>query len=399
LTQVKAGMLHRDQNPCPDELRQESDIVGSSFMSTNVDYQAPPRDMLLPAVRPAPGGPVAILPSPRPNQRRQRPWLALVAVIVAAAAAGGGYWWLQSAAGLPEGIVSGNGRLEADEIDVATKFAGRIAELLVDEGDMVRSGQVVARMDTKDVDISLHKAEAQVLGAERMLDEARASVEQQQAQVTLAHQELSLASFLFQKGYGTGQLLDQRRQQEAVATAALTVARARVGEAEQTLAAATRDVDHYRINIADNALTAARDGRIQYRLANVGEVLAVGGKVFTMLDVNYVYLDIFLPTADAGRTIVGADARIVLDALPTTPIPAKVVFVADQAQFTPKAVETKTERDKLMFRVRVRVDQAFLVDHAAEVRSGLPGVAYVRFDPRVDWPAALQPGQTGVSAR
>jgi HlyD family secretion protein len=397
LTQVKAGGLHRDQSRYPDELRQGSGVVGSSFMSTNVAYHAP-QDMLLPAVRPAPAGPVAILPSPAPNPRRRRPWLAMVAVIVAAAA-GGGYWWQHSAAGLPDGIVSGNGRLEADEMDIATKFAGRVAELRVDEGDVVRSGQVVARMDTKDVEMSLHKAEAQALGAERMLDEARASVEQQQAQATLAHQELGRANFLFQKGYGTGQLLDQRRQQEAVAKAALTVAQARVGEAEQTLAAATHDVDHYRINIADNALIAARDGRIQYRLANVGEVLAVGGKVFTMLDVNYVYLDIFLPTADAGRTVVGAEARIVLDALPATPIPAKVVFVADQAQFTPKAVETKTERDKLMFRVRVHVDQAFLADHAAEVRSGLPGVAYVRFDPRVDWPAALQPGQTGVSAR
>ena len=162
----------------------------------------------------------------------------------------------------------------------------------------------------------MHKAEAQVLGAERMLDEARASVDQRKAQATLTHQELERAVFLFQKGYGTAQTLDLRRQEDAVAAGALAVADARVGEAEQTLAAATHDVSLYRINIADNSLVAPRDGRIQYRLANVGEVLAAGGKVFTMLDTGYVYIDIFLPTADAGRIVVGADARIVLDALP-----------------------------------------------------------------------------------
>jgi len=310
-------------------------------------------------------------------------------VIVAAIAAGGAYWWQQSRPALPAGITVGNGRLEADEIDIATKFSGRIAEVLADEGDTVTAGQVVARMDTRDLEMALNKAEAQVLGAERMLDEARASVDQRKAQATLTHQELERAVFLFQKGYGTAQTLDLRRQEDAVAAGALAVADARVGEAEQTLAAATHDVSLYRINIADNSLVAPREGRIQYRLANVGEVLAAGGKVFTMLDTGYVYIDIFLPTADAGRIVVGADARIVLDALPTTPMPAKVVFISDEAQFTPKAVETKTERDKLMFRVRVRVDPAFLRAHLAEVRSGLPGVAYVRLDPRVAWPADL----------
>jgi HlyD family secretion protein len=345
---------------------------------------------------PAPSGQPAALPTvvtlPAPRPQRSRARLILIAAAVAAAAAAGIYYWQNSSPPLPAGIVFGNGRLEADEIDIATKFSGRIAEVLADEGDTVRAGQVVARMDTRELEASLHKAEAQVLGATRMLEEARGAVEQQKAQASLADQELTRASFLFQKGYGTAQLLDERRQGNAVAAAALSIANARVGEAEQTLAASTHDVDLYRVNIADNTLTAARDGRIQYRLANVGEVLAAGGKLFTMLDTGYVYMDIFLPTADAGRTLVGGDARIVLDAMPATPVPAKVVFIADQAQFTPKAVETKAERDKLMFRVRVRLEPAFLAARAAEVRAGLPGIAYVRLDPRVDWPASLRAG-------
>jgi HlyD family secretion protein len=109
-----------------------------------------------------------------------------------------------------------------------------------------------------------------------------------------------------------------------------------------------------------------------------------------MLDIGYVYMDIYLPTEEAGRVEFGSDARIVLDAYPNIAIPAKVTFVATQAQFTPKTVETKTERDKLMFRIRVRIDPERLRARGDAVRSGLPGVAYVRTDPAVSWPDRLQ---------
>jgi HlyD family secretion protein len=109
-----------------------------------------------------------------------------------------------------------------------------------------------------------------------------------------------------------------------------------------------------------------------------------------MLDISYVYMDIYLPTQDVGRIKVGSEVRVVLDAYPNLPIPARVSFIATQAQFTPKAVETKSERDKLMFRVRVRIDPDLLRRHADAVRSGLPGVAYVRIDPAVSWPERLQ---------
>ncbi|MDU6241468.1 MAG: HlyD family efflux transporter periplasmic adaptor subunit, partial [Bradyrhizobium sp.] len=154
--------------------------------------------------------------------------------------------------------------------------------------------------------------------------------------------------------------------------------------------AVRHDVALYTVQIADNSLIAPKAGRIQYRLANIGEVLGAGGKVFTMLDVNYVYMDVFLPTEEVGKIKVGSEARIVLDAYPDRPIPAKVSFVASQAQFTPKTVETRSERDKLMFRIRVRVDQDRLAAHADAVRSGLPGVAYVKWNADLAWPARLQ---------
>ncbi|MFY9968668.1 MAG: HlyD family efflux transporter periplasmic adaptor subunit [Roseiarcus sp.] len=292
--------------------------------------------------------------------------------------------------GLPAGIVSGNGRIEADEIDIDTKFAGRIAEMLADEGDMVKGGQVLARMDTRDLEASLKKSEAQVLQARHALEEARANVVQQTTQVTLAKQEFDRTSALVTRGFATLELLDQRRQALNGATAALAAANDRVDEAERAIDAATHDAELYKVNIADNTLAAPRDGRIQYRIANIGEVLPAGGRVFAMLDILYVYMDIYLPTAEAGKVRIGADARIALDAVPNVAIPAKVAFVATQAQFTPKTVETKDERDKLMFRVRVRIDPERLRARGEYVRSGLPGVGYVKYDPSVAWPDKLQ---------
>ncbi len=328
-------------------------------------------------------------PAPRRRRSRWRTW-ALLALVVVVAAGGAAYWQHVRQGGLPLGIASGNGRIEADEIDIDTKFAGRIAEMLADEGDMVKAGQILARMDTQDLAASLHKSEAQVEEAQRSLDEARANVEQQKTQVTLAQQEFDRTNALVARGFATNELLDQRRQALNGAQAALNAANDRVGEAERALDAAAHDVELYKVNIADNTLVAPRDGRIQYRVANVGEVLPAGGRVFAMLDIAYVYMDIYLPTADAGKVKIGADARIVLDARPDLAIPAKVAFVATQAQFTPKTVETKDERDKLMFRIRVKIDPERLRARGALVRSGLPGVAYVKQDEAVAWPPELQ---------
>jgi HlyD family secretion protein len=291
---------------------------------------------------------------------------------------------------MPPGIAWGNGRLEADEIDIDTKFAGRIAELRADEGDFVEAGQVVALMDTRDLQASLKRAQALVLQASRSLEEAKATVDQQKSHVLLAMQELERARALVPKGYMPKETMDQRQQQMDAAVAALNAATARVGEAEHAFDAANHDVELYEVNITDNTLIAPRDGRIQYRIVNVGEVLPAGGRVFTMLDTSYVYMDIYLPTADAGRIRLGSDARIILDSYPGRPVPAKVTFLASQAQFTPKMVETRDERDKLMFRIRVRVDPALLRTRAEAVRSGLPGVAYVRTDSSVSWPPQLE---------
>ena len=336
------------------------------------------------------------VPSTGSATRVRRRWLrlALLLAIVIGGAGGGLYWWLNLQPQLPPGIAFGNGRIEAQEIDIDTKFAGRISEILADAGDMVKAGQVVARMDTRDISASLKKSQASVSQARKAIDEADANVVQQKTLLLLARQELDRASALVLKGAETRQVVDQRQQSLDAASAALQAAQARVVEFQHAMEASTHDVELNEVNIADNTLVAPTDGRIQYRIANIGEVLPPGGKVFTTLDTTYVYMDVYLPTAAAGKVKIGSDARIVLDAIPQLAIPAKVSFIATQAQFTPKTVETQSERDTLMFRIRAKIDPERLRLRAQKVRSGLPGVTYLLLDAATAWPARLQGSAT-----
>lgn len=129
---------------------------------------------------------------------------------------------------------------------------------------------------------------------------------------------------------------------------------------------------------------------MQYRLAQPGEVLRAGGRVINMIDVSDVYINFFLPTEQAGRVELGTEVRLVLDAAPGVVIPAEVSFVSDVAQFTLKTVETVEELLKLTFRVRARISPELLQDYARHVKTGLPGMAYIRLVPAVEWPVFLQ---------
>lgn len=359
----------------------------------NADNPLKPGDHTTQAIPPPPTAanlPAVIPPrKPAPRRRLRRVLSLLVLLLVLAGA--GYWWWLRSQPTLPSGFAWGNGRLEADEVDIDTKFAGRILKLYADEGDLVKAGQVVAVMDTRDLQAQLKQYEQLVQQSQHTLEQAKANAVAQQAMVKFARQELARTADLVPRGYATVELLDQQTQQLNSAIATQNADNAAIDAAQHALDAATHQVEYYAVEIADNQLFAPKDGPIEYRVANVGEVLPASGKVFTMLDASYIYVDIYLPTQEAGRVRIGTEARIVLDAYPTHVIPARVVFVASQAQFTPKTVETKDERDKLMFRIRVRIDPARLEGREALVRTGLPGVAYVRTSASAVWPRSLAP--------
>ena len=178
--------------------------------------------------------------------------------------------------------------------------------------------------------------------------------------------------------------------QLAASAAAINAAKALVVDAKAAVESAHAAIESIVAEIDDATLRSPRDGRVQYRVAEPGEVLGSGGRVLNLVDLGDVYMTFFLPTAQAGRVAIGAEIRLVLDAAPQYVIPAKATFVADVAQFTPKTVETEEERQKLMFRIKARISPELLRKYIQQVKTGLPGVAYVRIDPNVEWPAALQ---------
>jgi HlyD family secretion protein len=180
------------------------------------------------------------------------------------------------------------------------------------------------------------------------------------------------------------------RAQVAAAEAAIATARSEVRRAESAVEATVATCESIRADIADSDLKAPRDGRVQYRVAQLGEVVGAGGRVLNLVDLSDVYMTFFLPTAAAGRVALGSEVRLVMDAEPQYVIPAQVSFVADVAQFTPETVETASEREKLMFRIKAQLPVELLRAHILQVKTGLPGMAYVRLDSQAPWPVRLQ---------
>ncbi|WP_456316822.1 HlyD family secretion protein [Teichococcus aestuarii] len=347
--------------------------------------------------------------------RRKRLLLIALALLIAVA---GSYAWKQlSGSGLPEGFASGNGRIEATEIDISTKAAGRVRDILVREGDFVEVGQVLAHMDTAQLEARKREAEAQLrraniaigtaqsLVAQREAEKmaAVAVVAQRQAELDAAAKRLARSERLATSSTVSIQTLDDNRAahegaraavgaaraQLAASDAAISAARAQVVDAESSVDAAKASIESIVADINDSTLIAPRAGRVQYRIAEPGEVLAAGGRVLNLVDLGDVYMTFFLPTGEAGRVEIGTEVRLVLDAAPRYVIPAKASFVADVAQFTPKTVETAEERQKLMFRIRAQIAPELLEQHIRQVKTGLPGMAYVRLNPEVEWPASL----------
>jgi len=310
--------------------------------------------------------------------------LAILAVVAAVAA----MQYVQQPA-LPETIASGNGRLEATEVDIATKFAGRLSRVNAREGDDVEAGQILASVDASELEAELWQAQALVTQAQTQRSAAVAVIAHRRSELTLAERNLVRYRTLYEKRDVSTELLQRNETIVQTARAALAAAEAELNHAEAVIEAAVARVDAIRTRIDDSELKTPISGRVLYQLAQPGEVLGAGGKVLTVLDLTDVYMTIFLPTRQAGRLRVGDEARIVLDALPDYVVPATVSFVSPKAQFTPKEVETRTEREKLMFRVKVRISPALLAEHADIRKTGVPGVAFVRVDPQAEWPERL----------
>lgn len=320
------------------------------------------------------------------------PLLRKIAVLLLLIVIAGGaftLWKKFDKPALPPGIISGNGRLEATEVDVSTKQAGRITEVAPKEGDEVSRDQVVARLDADELNAQLRAANAQTAQARSTRAGVVASMSRYESDVLLARNNLERTRQLIAKGFLSPSLLDRDEAAYRSARSALETAHSRIYETEAAIESAAAQAARVRSLLKDAGLTAPISGRVLYRLVEPGEVLGAGGKVLTLLDLSDVYMTVYLPSDKAGQLAIGSEARIVLDARPDEAIPAKVSFVADRTQFTPKDVETRNEREKLMFRVKVKVDAQWLQVHQSLAKPGMPGVAFLRLDENQAWPATL----------
>jgi len=295
---------------------------------------------------------------------------------------------------LPAGIVSGNGRIEAIEVDITTKFGGRVASVLVNEGDSVELNQALAQIDTKELDAQLRQAEAGVRSARHERISAIAVIVQRNSELSLVKKDLVRSKGLYENDSISLEQLQRDETAVQTAKAALAAAQAQLSNSKAAIEAAIANTELLKVKIEDSTLKSPIAGRVLYRLTEPGEVLPPGGKVLTIFDPADVYMTIFLPTQHAAKLAIGARARLLLDGLPDQTLPAVVSFVAPKAQFTPKEVETRAERDKLMFRVKIKIDPEFLRQRIEMSKTGIPGVAYVRLIPDASWPEYLPQVQT-----
>lgn len=341
-----------------------------------------------------------------------------IAALIVLLGLGAAYGWRSMRAEAPApGLVSGNGRIEATEIDIATQQPGRIAEILVDEGDLVRAGQVVARIDLPALQAAREEAAARVQQARDAVADAQAAlavrrsdelaaaalVTQRRSELDAAERRLARSTTLAAAGAAAAQELDDDRARVDASAAAVVAAQAQREAARAAVDAGAAQLVGARsaVNVAlastarieaelrEGVLLAPRAGRVQYRVAEPGEVLPAGGKVLNLIDLTDVYMSFFVPEAAAGRLALGAEVRLRLDAAPDFVVPAAITYVASQAQFTTKSVETASEREKLMFRVKAQVDRRILERYPRHVKAGVPGVAWVRLDPARSWPPEL----------
>lgn len=319
--------------------------------------------------------------------RANRRWIGVALIASVAAAAGTIAWKGLQEAELAEGLAWGNGRLEAKEVGIATKRPGRVLEILVEEGDPVEAGQTLARMDVQDLEADLREAQAKSDETRQALRHAAAMVEERESVLGLAEKEFRRSSQLSRQGHIADQTFDEDRSRRETAEAGLRAARAQVVQAEAAIEATTAREERIKVDLGDAVLTSPVSGRVLYRLVEPGEVLPAGGRLLSVLDLTDVYLTIFLPMRDAARVSIGAESRVVLDAEPDIAIPARLSFVAPTAQFTPKEVETRSEREKLTFRAKVNLDPGALNDRLRTIKTGVPAMAYIRIDADAPWPA------------
>jgi HlyD family secretion protein len=353
---------------------------------------------------------------------------ALAAILLGAA--GLLLWQSQVRRGLPEGLIQANGRIEGDTVIIASKVAGRIFDLSVREGDSVQAKQRLAQIDDgiararfAQAQAEVEAARARAAAAERALAllkrEVPNAIASSEAGVLAGQSELARAEAareqdardlvrakMLESGKFVGPQFVERaelalrthQEQRDAAQAGLERARqalndARLGPerigvrqaelaaAQGALAAAKARGDEAQSVLDDLALRSPAAGIVTNRYANAGEVIAPGTPIFELVDLDRLYLKVFVPEREIGKVRRGLAAQIYSDAFPQQPFAATVRYIASRAEFTPKEVQTPDERVKLMYEVRLYLD----ANPQHRLTPGLPADAMIRWQEDAVW--------------
>ena len=271
------------------------------------------------------------------------------------------------------------------------KEALRVKEILVDEGALVKPGDVLVRMDTATLEAQLAEAKLNVAATQEKAAIAKAAILRSKAQIELAKIEVKRSTALVAERAGSQRELDVRRTALQTTTAGLGEEEAKLRTIEQEVKVGEANVATIQTRIDDATLKSPVHGRVLYRLAEVGEVLARRRKGADVGEPGRcLHGDLPSRQNRPARLKIGAEARITVDHAPGRAVAGYVSFVSPEAQFTPKQVETRSERDKLMFRVKIQVPEETVDSYIDLIKTGVRGVGYVKVDESAVWPDWLQ---------
>ncbi len=282
------------------------------------------------------------------------------------------------------GIAAVNGRLELKRLDVATLYPGRVEEILVQEGDEVKINQPLARLSSTISQTQVSGALAQKKRAAETVSRALAEIDARQQQAKVAKLELDNAFKLRRDNLISSTELERRQSAYNASLAAVNTTQAAKAEAEAAVAQAQAQLEKAQSQYEDMIIKAPKDGRLEYQIAEVGNVLGAGGKVVSVLDPTDTYINVFLTAQQMNQIKLSDDARIVIDGINAV-FPAKITFVANNAQFTPKSVETTEERAKLMFKVKLQIPVDIALKYKGLLKGGMTAIGYVKYDPQAQW--------------
>ncbi|WP_028357097.1 HlyD family secretion protein [Brackiella oedipodis] len=317
----------------------------------------------------------------------KKPWLILIVVVVVIAGVAAYFYNRHLQNKTPEGVLTSNGRLQMQRVDVGGLYAGKVSEVLVQEGDIVKKDQDLVRLQSDQYKNQENGANAQLQAAKENVSQADAQIKAETEQLNIAQLELKDARALYRDHLISASELKHRQMAVAARQAALQAAKAQKQQAHASVDGAQAQLDAATSSTNDLLIKAPIAGRVEYRYAEPGNVVAAGHPVVSLLNPANVKMAIYLATENSAKLQYGQEARIQLDGIDAV-WPAHVSFISGRAQFTPKYVETSNERKKMMYRVEVKIPAETALKYSQLLKSGMTGEVWLKTTAQ-DWPADL----------